>query len=76
MQIHTDSRTAVGGDRPRWRLSEIDFPRADFRHRADTTLFYVLTGASFVESGSALYTRNLLTYYRDHGAIADWLTQE
>jgi hypothetical protein len=76
MQIQTDSRTAVGGARPRWRLSEIDFSRADLRHRADTSLFYVLTGASFIESGSALYTRNLLTYDRDDGPIAAWLSNE
>ena len=59
--------------RPLWRVGEIDFARADSRHRFDTTLFYVLTGASFVESGSELYTRNLLTYYRDVPQISDWL---
>ncbi len=62
--------------RPLWRVSEIDFARADGRHRADTTLFYLLTSASFVESGSDLYTRNLLTYYRDDAPIADWLSNE
>jgi hypothetical protein len=60
--------------RPVWRVGDIDFSRADRRHRDDTTLFYVLTGASFVESGSELYTRNLLTYYRDDPPIADWLS--
>jgi len=60
--------------RPVWRVGDIDFTRADARHRSDTTLFYLLTGASFVESGSELYTRNLLTYYRDVPQIADWLT--
>jgi hypothetical protein len=59
--------------RPVWRIADIDFSRADPRHRDDTTLFYVLTGASFVESGSELYTRNLLTYYRDDPQIAGWL---
>ena len=59
--------------RPVWRVADIDFARADLRHRDDTTLFYVLTGASFVESGSELYTRNLLTYYRDDAQIAAWL---
>jgi hypothetical protein len=62
--------------RPVWRVGDIDFGRADSRHRSDTTLFYVLTGASFVESGSELYTRNLLTYYRDVPPIADWLSNE
>jgi len=60
--------------RPLWRVGDIDFARVDSRHRSDTTLFYVLTGASFVESGSELYTRNLLTYYRDVPQIAEWLS--
>src|SRR5258708_4556193 len=85
MQTQTDARAAPGGSRPgaflagarpRWRLSEIDFSPLDLRHRADTTLFYLLAGASFVESASALYTRNLLTYYRDDAQIADWLSNE
>jgi len=71
-----DGRASGGPPRrPRWRVGEIDFGRADPRHRSDTTLFYLLTGASFVESGSDLYTRNLLTYYRDAGPIADWLRE-
>jgi rubrerythrin len=60
-------------DRPLWRVGDIDFGLADARHRSDITLFYLLTGASFVESGSELYTRNLLTYYRDDAHIAEWL---
>jgi len=79
MRTPTDTRAAdrTGpGTRPSWRLSDIDLASAGSRHRADTTLFYVLTGASFVESGSELYTRNLLTYYRDDAQIADWLSNE
>jgi rubrerythrin len=68
--------TLLLGIRPAWRASDIDFSRADSRHRSDTILFYILTGASFVESGSELYTRNLLTYYRGDPQIADWLTHE
>jgi len=60
--------------RPVWRVGEIDFAQADSRHRSDTTLFYLLTASSFIESGSELYTRNLLTYYRDVPEIADWLS--
>jgi rubrerythrin len=60
--------------RPVWRVGEIDFASVDKRHRSDTTLFYLLAGASFVECGSELYTLNLLTYYRDDPQIADWLT--
>jgi hypothetical protein len=84
MQNQTDHRPAEGGARTgapvvdgrRWRLADIDLSGIDARHRDDTTLFYLLVGASFVESGSELYTRNLLTYYRDDAAIADWLSNE
>lgn len=60
--------------RPLWHVDEIDFANVDRRHRSDTTLFYLLAGASFIECGSELYTRNLLTYYRDDAQIADWLS--
>jgi hypothetical protein len=62
-------------DGPSWRLADIDLSAADPRHRSDTTLFYLLAAASFVETGSDLYTHNLLTYYRDDPVIAEWLTQ-
>jgi len=57
-----------------WRVADIDFTAADSRHRSDTTLFYLLIGASFVEKRLGVCTtRNLLTYYRDDAPIADWL---
>jgi rubrerythrin len=68
---HADRRPRA---RPVWRVDEIDFASVDPRHRSDTTLFYLLATASFVECGSDLYTRNLLTYYRDDPQIADWLS--
>jgi len=67
-------RAETGG--PRWRLADIDFSQVDRRHRGDTTLFYLLASASFVESGSELYTNNLLTYYSDDARIAHWLRNE
>ncbi len=84
MPTHTELWSAVDGSQctaptgrsHAWRLTDIDFARAGTRHRDDETLFYLLTGASFVESGSELYTRNLLTYYRDDAPVADWLTNE
>lgn len=41
--------------------------------RDDESLFYVLAGASFVESGSDLYTHNLVSYYKDDPEVAEWL---
>ena len=59
---------------PRWRLDDIDFSRLDHARIADNeALFYLLISASFVESGSDLYTRNLVDHYAGHPAIADWL---
>jgi rubrerythrin len=65
-----------GGARHRWHLAQIDLSRVDARHRDDTALFYLLASASFIESGSELYTRNLLTYYQDNAQIAAWLREE
>ena len=59
--------------RPRWRVDEIDFSHAQTQHRSDTTLFYLLATSSFIESGSELYTRNLLAYYGSDVEVADWL---
>ncbi|WP_124079757.1 ferritin-like domain-containing protein [Pigmentiphaga humi] len=57
-----------------WRLEEIDLERvAPGQVRDDKTLFFLLCSASFIESGSDLYTRNLVTYYRDDSDVADWL---
>jgi rubrerythrin len=68
-------RAPSADDGPGWSLAGIDLSGVDLRHRGDTTLFYLLSAASFVETGSDLYTRNLLTYYRDDPAIAGWLTR-
>ena len=51
-------------------LSTIDIPAV----RSDENLFYLVACASFVESGSDLYTQNLIAYYGDDPEIADWLT--
>lgn len=59
-----------------WRLEDIDLDRIDRqRVRDDDTLFCLLCSASFVESGSDLYARNLVGYYHDDGDVADWLGQ-
>ncbi|MDX3906616.1 MAG: ferritin-like domain-containing protein [Pigmentiphaga sp.] len=57
-----------------WRLEDIDFSRVDAsRVKDDEPLFFLLCSASFVESGSDLYTRNLVDYYRDDQDVAGWL---
>ena len=57
-----------------WRLEEIDLSAVDAqRVRGDDTLFFMLASASFVESASGLYTRNLSAYYADDDAMVSWL---
>lgn len=57
-----------------WRLEDIDLSRIDpGLVKQDETLFFLLCSASFIESGSDLYTRNLVDYYRDDQDVADWL---
>jgi hypothetical protein len=59
-----------------WALSDLPFERIDrSRVRDDETLFYLLVCASFIESGSDLYTANLIEHYRERPAIARWLEQ-
>lgn len=59
-----------------WQIEQIDFSRIDharIAHRED--LFYLLTSASFIESGSDLYTSNLVSHYADYPDVAAWLAQ-
>lgn len=66
---------AVATEMP-WRLEDIDLSRIERNLvRDDETLFYLLCSASFIESGSDLYTRNLVNYYQDDQDVAGWLGQ-
>ncbi|MFC5475177.1 ferritin-like domain-containing protein [Paraherbaspirillum soli] len=57
-----------------WKISDLDFSQIDIAHvRPDENLFYLVTCASFVESGSDLYTQNLVAYYGDEPEISNWL---
>ncbi|WP_425570180.1 ferritin-like domain-containing protein [Pigmentiphaga soli] len=59
-----------------WSLDNIDLAGIDMqRVRDDENLFYVLTAASFIETGSDLYTRNLVSYYHDDPEVSAWLGQ-
>jgi hypothetical protein len=59
-----------------WRLDEVDFSalNADLV-REDERLFFLLVSASLVESGSDVYTHNLLAYFAAEPDLADWLTR-
>lgn len=58
-----------------WTVASLPFDRIDHsRVRSDEELFFVLAGASFVESGSDIYTHILTSYFGD-SPVADWLAR-
>lgn len=67
---------ASSADGLRWRIEDLDFSRIALdQARADETLFYLACSASFIESGSHLYTRNLIDFYRGDREVTDWLAE-
>lgn len=61
---------------PPWTLESLDFSRIDVaRVRHDEDLFFLLCSSSFVESGSDLYTRNLIDHFADDQELQTWLRQ-
>ncbi len=57
-----------------WKLEDIDFSRLDAeRARADDDLVCLICASSFIESGSDLYTRNLVEHYRGDAEVQEWL---
>lgn len=60
-----------------WKIADLDFSKIDIAQvRPDENLFYLVTCASFVESGSDLYTQNLVDYYGDEPEISNWLREQ
>ena len=66
---------AAPASRPsHWRVEALDFAAIDpTRIATREDLFYLLVSASFIESGSDLYTRNLSDHYADYPEVAAWL---
>lgn len=63
-------------EKKHWTIEEIDFTRIDTaRVRDDEDLFYLVACASFVESGSDLYTHNLAEFYRGDAEVEGWLRE-
>lgn len=59
-----------------WSVSQIDYGAIEVdRVRPDRTLFYLLTAASFIESGSDTYAGNLASYYARVPEAASWLSE-
>ena len=63
--------------RPTWSLTDIPYAAIEKEKIiGNTDWFYLLAGASFVETLSDLYTRNLVEYYRENVGATLWLRQE
>ena len=61
-------------DTLRWHLEDIDLQaidRAAVAPRDD--IFLLVCSASFIESGTDLYTRNLLEYFAGDPGFESWL---
>lgn len=59
-----------------WTIEDLDFSRIALdKVRPDENLFYLVTSASFIESGSDLYTHNLVDFFQGDEEVTDWLSQ-
>ncbi|NQE49905.1 ferritin [Herbaspirillum rubrisubalbicans] len=64
-------------EKKHWTIDDIDLDRIDReRVRQDEDLFYLVACASFVESGSDLYTQNLVQYYAGDAEVETWLREQ
>jgi hypothetical protein len=68
--------TAGSEERHDWSLRDVPFEHIDRASvRDDDALFYMLVSASFIESGSELYTRNLVEHYGAFPLVQRWLSE-
>lgn len=62
--------------RHRWRVEDLPWHQLDAQAvRANEDFFYLVVCASFIESGSDLYTRNLIDYYAGDAEVEGWLRE-
>ncbi len=60
-----------------WRIEDIDLSRVDReKAAANEDLLLLLCAASFIESGSDLYTSNLSQFFGEDPEVADWLNEQ
>ena len=60
-----------------WRIEDIDLTRIDRqRAAANEDLLLLLCAASFIESGSDIYTSNLSVFFNGDPEVSDWLNTE
>src|SRR5689334_10256689 len=77
MIAHAEISSTVGPEEHHgWSLQDLPFQHIDRAAvRDDETLFYMLVSASFIESGSELYTRNLIEHYDAFPLVKSWLAE-
>lgn len=57
-----------------WRVEDIDFSQINYTAvRASEELMLMLCASSFIESGSDLYTKNLVDYFGEDAEVSEWL---
>jgi hypothetical protein len=67
--MYTDHRIELP-----WRIEDIDLTRIDRAQAAmNEDLLLLLCAASFIESGSDLYTSNLSEFFNDDPEVSTWL---
>ena len=60
----------------RWHVNDLDFSAVDLaRMRDRDDLFLLVCSASFIESGSDTYTRNLVDHFAGDTEVAAWLVE-
>ncbi|QXZ11330.1 ferritin-like domain-containing protein [Comamonas sp. Y33R10-2] len=68
----TEGKTA-----PHWRVQDIDFSAIDRAAvQGNEDLFFLLTSASFIETGSDTYAVNLAEHFAAWPEIASWLSAQ
>jgi hypothetical protein len=72
---HRNARVSYTQSLP-WTLESLDFSQIEIqRVRQNEDLFFLLCSASFVESGSDLYTHNLVDHFAGDETLQTWLSQ-
>jgi hypothetical protein len=67
--------TTIADAADHWSLEDLALDRIEIgRVRPREELFLLLAGASLVEAGSDLYTRNLVRHFHDDAEVCWWLT--
>ncbi|WP_139826465.1 ferritin-like domain-containing protein [Derxia lacustris] len=71
-ELATADAPALDSSLP-WHWADLDWRTLDAPRAHDETLVALIAAASFVESTTAVYTRNLVEHFGDQPEVRDWL---